>query len=47
VGAARRRPAALDDPDAVSEVDLDGVEAVLDGLLAGRVRGRTVVRTGG
>lgn len=45
--AADLRPAALDDPDAVTEVDLDGVEAVLDGLLAGKVRGRTVVRVGG
>jgi acrylyl-CoA reductase (NADPH) len=44
--AADLRPAALDDDRAVTEVDLDGVEAVLDGLLAGTVRGRTVVRVG-
>jgi acrylyl-CoA reductase (NADPH) len=45
--AADLRPAALDNPDAVAEVDLDAVEAVLDGLLAGKVRGRTVVRVSG
>jgi acrylyl-CoA reductase (NADPH) len=45
--AADLRPAALDDESAVAEVDLDGVEAVLDGLLAGKVRGRTIVRLSG
>jgi acrylyl-CoA reductase (NADPH) len=33
--------------DAVTEVDLDGLEPALDGILAGRARGRWIVRIGG
>lgn len=36
------RPAHLD--DGVAEVDLDGIEPVLDAILEGKVRGRTVVK---
>jgi acrylyl-CoA reductase (NADPH) len=32
--------------DAVTEVDLDGLEPALDGILAGRARGRWIVRIG-
>ena len=32
--------------DAVTEVDLDGLEMALDGILAGRARGRWIVRIG-
>ena len=32
--------------EAVTEVDLDGLEAALDGILAGRARGRWIVRIG-
>ncbi len=39
------RPRALG--EAVTEVDLDGLETALDGILAGRARGRWVVRVGG
>ncbi len=39
------RPRALG--EAVTEVDLDGLEPALDGILAGRARGRWVVRVGG
>jgi acrylyl-CoA reductase (NADPH) len=38
------RPRGLD--DMVREVDLDGLEPVLDDIRAGRVRGRTVVQIG-
>jgi acrylyl-CoA reductase (NADPH) len=41
------RPAHLDDEGSVGEVDLDGLERVLDAILDGQVRGRTVVRLGG
>ena len=33
--------------EAVTEVDLDGLETALDGILAGRARGRWIVRVGG
>ncbi len=39
------RPRGLD--DMIEEVPLDGVEEVLDRILTGGVRGRTVVRVGG
>jgi putative YhdH/YhfP family quinone oxidoreductase len=39
------RPRALG--EAVTEVDLAGLEPALDGILAGRARGRWVVRVGG
>jgi len=39
------RPRALG--DAITEVTLDGLEPALDGILAGRARGRWVVRIGG
>ncbi len=32
--------------DAITEVDLDGLEPALDGILAGRARGRWIVRIG-
>ena len=40
------RPRGLDDAIA-REVDLDGIEPVLDALLEGRAVGRTVVRLSG
>jgi acrylyl-CoA reductase (NADPH) len=40
------RPRGLDDA-ITREVDLDGLEPVLDAILRGEVRGRTVVRLGG
>jgi len=40
------RPAELDE-SITAEVDLDGLEPVLDAILAGEVRGRTVVRVSG
>ena len=40
------RPRGLDDAIA-REVDLEGVEPVLDALLAGQAMGRTVVRLAG
>ncbi|MFL5757125.1 MAG: acryloyl-CoA reductase [Chloroflexota bacterium] len=39
------RPRGLS--DAISEVDLDGVEGALDAIVAGEARGRWVVRIGG
>ena len=42
--AADLRPRGLD--DIAREVDLEGVEEVLDAILSGGVRGRTVVRVG-
>ena len=39
------RPRALG--GSATEVDLDGLEAALDGILAGRARGRWIVRVGG
>lgn len=39
------RPPGLD--DSVREVDLDGLEAALDGIVAGEARGRWVVRLAG
>lgn len=44
--AADGLPPALDG-DMVTEVSLDGIEPVLDSILEGGVRGRTVVRVGG
>jgi len=38
------RPRGLDDSIAGDEVGLDGLEPVLDAILKGDVRGRTVVR---
>ncbi len=43
--AGDMRPRALG--EALTEVDLDGLEPALDGILAGRARGRWVVRVGG
>ena len=41
------RPAGLDDGRlGITEVDLDGLEPALDAILAGRARGRWVVRVG-
>jgi acrylyl-CoA reductase (NADPH) len=43
--AADLRPTGLDDGRlGITEVDLDGLEAALDGILAGEARGRWVVR---
>lgn len=42
--AADLRPRALG--DRVTEVDLDGLESALDGIIAGAARGRWVVRVG-
>jgi hypothetical protein len=39
------RPRALG--EAITEVTLDGLEPALDGILAGRARGRWIVRIGG
>jgi len=33
--------------DGITEVDLDGLEAALDAIVAGQARGRWVVRVGG
>jgi putative YhdH/YhfP family quinone oxidoreductase len=43
--ASDLRPRALG--DAITEVTLDGLEPALDGILAGRARGRWIVRIGG
>ncbi len=43
--ASDLRPNRLGDDEGLTEVDLDGLDGALDGILAGRARGRWVVRT--